>query len=562
MNMIAASGRVSVLGDVPARLAAGEGDKLTDLRRRDVSVLRKILMIGLVVLGLAIAGLSVASGTVWRPSDTVVMTGQAKEGTTLLTTAPGVLGLVNEKVTISAESSPEATVVLAIGSVVDVTGWVADTPATTVTGAVDWDTLASTGPAATPTPDPATEPPADATDPPADATEPAPDPTTPADTPVVSAPDPTGSDMWVTTVSGTGSATLDWSALASDQVLLVAAVGDGATAPTLTLTWPREVTTPWMWPGVAAGIVLVLLGLSVGFFLLRARRTTTGKLPTAPATTVSVGADENDLDSVPPAGLTRRELRERQQRIDAAKLAAEAPTEPEPEPVKKPKRQWPWTGAIAVVKPAGDPDVPEVDPKRPAWLPEGTASTSASSWRQNWGLRPESVAPRPETGAIPLGFPARGSLRRSLDPADPLNEPEQRNPQESHPALATPDRPTGAAHPAAPPPVQAYLRRSGLSAQAPAGQAPGGGAGTPAAPAPADSRPSAPATGSQPLTRRALRESGETGATPTVSAGHPAAGPGHPTTAPTSSLFVRLPKRSLGSADSTTTPPDTTTDGE
>jgi hypothetical protein len=60
-----------------------------------------------------------------------------------------------------------------------------------------------------------------------------------------------------------------WSDRPGRWSLLAAGVGEGAVAPTLELTWPRPVTTPFLWPGVAAGAFLVLLGLVL---LVLARR--------------------------------------------------------------------------------------------------------------------------------------------------------------------------------------------------------------------------------------------------------------------------------------------------
>ena len=77
--------------------------------------------------------------------------------------------------------------------------------------------------------------------------------------------------MWLTSATGTGSASLTWDAASSNEVLLVAAVGEDATTPVLTLSWPREVTTPWMWPGIVLGVLLVLAGAVYGFVTLRSR---------------------------------------------------------------------------------------------------------------------------------------------------------------------------------------------------------------------------------------------------------------------------------------------------
>ncbi|SDD52602.1 hypothetical protein SAMN05216410_3430 [Sanguibacter gelidistatuariae] len=400
-------------------------------------MLHKIVTASLVLVGLVLAGLSVASGTLWRPSDTAVMTTGTQSGTTLLTTAPGVLGLVDHSVTITASSSPEAKVVLALGRSVDVDGWIGEDPALVVTGASDWETLSvtartgsTTDPATDPTTDPAT-PTTDATatdapaaDAPADA---APTDSAPTDEAPAVGPDPEGSDMWLTSATGTGSASLTWDASSSDVVLLVAAVGENATTPVLTLTWPREVTTPLMWPGVVLGALLVIAGCIYGLLLLRPRdrvasaptnssalrtssrqsgASTSGPAGEATSWVVTSGdasADTGVLDAsarTPVAaedgsrttGLTRRELREQAAREEAARLEEVNAS------ARRSKRAWPWTGAIPMVKKSADaPSAPAAppaaDPARPVWLPEGTGSTSGSSWRQAWGVRPDAATP-------------------------------------------------------------------------------------------------------------------------------------------------------------------------
>ncbi|WP_157607341.1 hypothetical protein [Sanguibacter suarezii] len=414
-------------------------------------MLHKIVTASLVLVGLVIAGLSVASGTVWRPSDTVVMTTGTQSGSTLLATAPGVLGLVDDSVTISASSSPDATVVLAIGREVDVTGWIGDSPALLVTGPASWESLTvTTDDAGEPSAEPSEDAPAEPTeeapaegapaeDAPADEApaEEAPAEEAPADAPPAVQPDPQGSDMWLASAVGSGTASMEWDASSSDRVLLVAAVGENAETPELTLSWPRTVSTPWMWPGIALGVLLIIAGGVYGFLTYRSQRgrpaTPTNSSgprtgPDSPATTIG------DADGEPAArtatvpgrgaavgtsaaggavgttaveetrtGLTRRELREQAARDEAARL------EEVNAAARRTKRAWPWTGAIPTVKkqdtPAQTPTPAPADPARPVWLPEGSASTSGSSWRQAWGVRPDSA----EEPTTPSLHPTDGS---------------------------------------------------------------------------------------------------------------------------------------------------------
>lgn len=449
-------------------------------------------MVGLVVAGLVVAGLGVASATVWRPSDTAVMTTGAVSasadatGETLLTTAPGVLSLVDEDVTITARSSDDATVVLALGSQVDVEGWVGEDPSRVVTGASDWETLtvdertAATDEAAT---DEAATDEA-ATD--EAATDDA------AAEPVAPGPDPSGSDMWVESTSGTGSASLRWDATSTDQVLLVAAVGEDAAAPQLTLSWPREVTTPLLWPGVALGVLLVVLGLLYG--LLTARRRSRSASATARRTPAAASTTS---ETAPVTGtLTRRQLREQAEREEQEATEAAA----------RPKRQWPWTGAIPVVKPAGEQDTADdatspaetaPEPHRPAWLPEGTGSTSGSSWRAAWGVRTPDDATTAASSTMPSASP--DDATDDAAPGGPT--PDGPRPGRPAPGSSTPaggEPATGAsAAPAATASARAAAAPRPASAPSsgqPSGTSPTGGPSEAPSVAPSTSPSAAPST--------------------------------------------------------------------
>ena len=213
-------------------------------------MLQRILGGVLVLVGLAAAALGVASATVWRDTDTVVATAKPTGDGTFVVTDPGVLGLVGGDVTVSASVPEGQKVSLVVGRDVDVAGWVGNDPYSRVTGLSDWENLSV-----------AAGEPADA-----DAeTNEAP----------TSGPDPAGSDMWVAEASDENSVTLRWSDRPGRWTLLAAGVGEGAQAPTLELSWPRAVTTPYLWPGVGVGAVLVLGGtllLVLGGRRARARR--------------------------------------------------------------------------------------------------------------------------------------------------------------------------------------------------------------------------------------------------------------------------------------------------
>lgn len=288
-------------------------------------MLKRLIYAAVGVLGLTLIGLGIASATAWRADDVLVADGAASGA--ILVTDPGVLEMAGDPVTIQATVPKGGHVVLAIGRDTDVAGWVGDDDHQRVTGLAGWHTLAFAAPEATAGPTPTGGPTPSGT---ATAT-PTPTPTpTPTSTPGSTAtpgptgeavPDPAGSDMWLAQAQGTGSATLTWAAREGRWSLLVVGTDadGGAVSPTLSLAWPRMVTTPWLVPGVLVGSLLLLVCLALfGRDWLRTRRrpdlaewtpVLTGALPT-------VGAD-----GAPATIPTRRQLREAQ-----ARAAGRTPT--------------------------------------------------------------------------------------------------------------------------------------------------------------------------------------------------------------------------------------------
>lgn len=233
-------------------------------------MLLRILAAVLAVLGLAAIALGVASATVWRPADTLTATATSADGTTLITTAPGVLELADPPVTVRATADDGAEVVIALGRDTDVAAWVGDDPHTVVTGLQDTRTLATqAGDAgaegsdgqdgAAADEDAEATPTEEATDGPSDGEA---DP---------AAPDPAGSDLWVQQARGEGAAEMVWTPVDGRWTLLAASAGETAGPVTLELSWPQTVSTPWFLPGVVGGAVLLLLA---ALLALAARRST------------------------------------------------------------------------------------------------------------------------------------------------------------------------------------------------------------------------------------------------------------------------------------------------
>lgn len=209
---------------------------------------RRILSEILAFVGLVVIVLAVCSATVWRPSPTAVATLTSTPGSAYVVTRPGVLGVVDPEVTITATATdPSSPVTIAVGRSSDVQSWLASDPYEAVTNLDGWDKLVS-------------QPVRTTCDLPG------------ADTSagqctdlVATGANPASSDLWLRTASGTGSATLSVNATDPDLVALVATDGT-APAPSLSLSWPRTVSTPWLIPGLVLGGLLLLVGV-FGFVL-------------------------------------------------------------------------------------------------------------------------------------------------------------------------------------------------------------------------------------------------------------------------------------------------------
>lgn len=189
-------------------------------------MLRRIIAYVLVALGVVVIAAAIASATVWKSSDSVAATLESGD-VALVVTAPGVLDMVADQVTVTATAPEGSPVTLAIGRDTDVAGWVGDAAHVQVTGLGSWTSLSSE------VVDGAAE-----------------------------APSPAGSDMWVAEETGTGEVTLSWTQ-ADGRWSLLAATDGTAPAPTITLTWPQDVRTPFLVPGIVLGGILLVAGLAM-----------------------------------------------------------------------------------------------------------------------------------------------------------------------------------------------------------------------------------------------------------------------------------------------------------
>lgn len=427
-------------------------------------MVQRFLAILLILAGLGGIGFGIATATVLRESDTVVATATPSGDGTMVVTEPGVLGLVDDQVTVRATVPEGQTVTLALGSDVDVLGWVGDDPYDSVTGLSSWEALSvapGTGLAT------AEEETGEETD---DA---------PAERPTTG-PDPAGSDMWISEVSGETTVSMRWTEQPGRVVLLAAGVGENAEAPTLELTWPRPVNTPYLWPGVLGGGFALILGIFMAIGARRAKKGGAGKGRTP--STVRTRRPDSDLP--------------RRDEVFGIDGDQSSPSGHEPAAGFPPALGDPADGGTSVFPPAGpvrpgrgapQPLAPEPEPERTqAWGPPAPFGGAAP-------ITPPPV-PEPAPAPEPVAAPAASirGIRRSRRSQAPGG---------------------------APAPAQAPVQRPSFGGAVPE-QAPAPSA----APAPAQAAPAAPG---KPMTRREMRmreqaqRRAATGAMPTVPTSEP-----------------------------------------
>ena len=223
---------------------------------------RRILSAIIAVLGLVAIALAVCSATIWRPGTTAEATLASAPTQNYVVTQPGVLNRVDSETTITATAaSDDQQVFIAVGHSADVNAWLANDPYVSVTGLDSWTALSATdvttrcGDEAAPASSSAPSASAEAS--------PTSAPSTDENGCTVleaSSADPSTSDLWVATATGTGTATLNWDVNDTDLVMLAATDGSSP-APNISLSWPRKVSTPWLIPGLILGGLLLLVGV-------------------------------------------------------------------------------------------------------------------------------------------------------------------------------------------------------------------------------------------------------------------------------------------------------------
>ncbi len=288
---------------------------------------RRLLSAITILIGLIVIALAVCSATVWRPSSTAQARMAAPTELPYVVTEPGVLGLVDSEVTVTATAATDENVIIVVARSSDMQAWLADDPYTSISGLSGWDTLSSTdvtercdqdGTSVATSKDTATAE-ADAS---ASATPEASDTSVPSASATCTAltssgADPAASDLWLKTQTGTGSTSLTLDATNPDLVVLAATTGADA-APELALSWPRSVSTPWLIPGLVLGGLLLLVGVFVLLIDIQMRHADSQRRARAAERAARIAAADGVataslpmLDD-PDRPLTRREKRDKE----------------------------------------------------------------------------------------------------------------------------------------------------------------------------------------------------------------------------------------------------------
>lgn len=229
---------------------------------------RRRLPLLLAVIGVVVIAVSVIAASVVRSSDTATLRLGEHPDVPVVITEPGVLDAVDPRVTVRATAQDDAPVVLAVGRTAEVEAWLGDADHARVTGLSSWEELTVEVVTGTEPTDPAE--PADAPGEPTEAPTEEPTAQVP-DADPTALPNPAGSDLWVAEAVGTGSAELTWIDTPGRWSLVAATDGTGP-APEIELEWGRQVSTPWLVPGIVVGAIVLVAGATMFVLDLLARR--------------------------------------------------------------------------------------------------------------------------------------------------------------------------------------------------------------------------------------------------------------------------------------------------
>ena len=302
---------------------------------------RRILSVVVTVLGLVLVALAVCSATIWKPSSKAEAKLASGPSQPYVFTAPGVLSGVGSDVTVTASSSDGKDVHLFVARAADLDAWMSPDadralPYTVVTRIdADAGSLSSKDetkycPSASATPAASAQ--AGAT--PSSAG-------TQCSERKANAVTASGSDIWLGEKTGGSSVTFNTAEDADramlprkdiDEQIVVMAMTDGkAPAPGLTVTWERQVETPWyFYGGLVLGGLFVLVGAFLFFIDLQLRRANVDRRTRSAERAARIAnADSVSTEGIPQVDDPDRQLTRRELRV---KERAEASGEPWTDP--------------------------------------------------------------------------------------------------------------------------------------------------------------------------------------------------------------------------------------
>lgn len=294
---------------------------------------RRILSVVVTVLGLVLVALAVCSATIWKPGSKVEAKLASGPSQPYVVTAPGVLSGAESDVTVTASSSDGKDVHLFVARAADLDAWMSPDadkalPYTAITSIdADAGTLASKDETQyCPTANAASAPSAAASSQPSASAQAGGSQCSQRKAKGVTA---SGSDIWLGEKTGGSSVSFNTGKDADramlprknlDEQIVVMAMTDGkAPAPGLTISWNRQVETPWyFYGGLVLGSLFVLVGAFLFFIDLQLRRANVDRRTRSAERAARIAnADSVSTEGIPQVDdpdrrLTRRELRDKE----------------------------------------------------------------------------------------------------------------------------------------------------------------------------------------------------------------------------------------------------------
>lgn len=248
--------------------------------------LRFVLAIVAFVVAAVMIVAGIAQRTVFAPPSQLTASATVPDDARYVVIAGSALNAHSGQQTLSVSGAPDVkSQVVAIGRTEDVTAWLG----TEKYVAVGYDSTADKLTTRTVTPKATTDS-TDSTDTPT----PAPTASAPAGgtgEKAAAGPNPTGSDLWLEEYDG-ADAQVTRMSIPDGVSVLVASDGTKPAPSKILLTWPVDSSTPWAFPLIIGGLVLLVIGIALYLWGLYTHRKSRGprrksgpkmpKLPKAP----------------------------------------------------------------------------------------------------------------------------------------------------------------------------------------------------------------------------------------------------------------------------------------